>query len=280
MAVGERRDLGLVRGVVLTGTHGQLRMCGHDVPRLLEGFLCQLPVAADDGLFPPVHPEVLDAVALHELGPRRERLPERAGLGVHVDEGARPPGVDLALHQAQVLGVEQLRVEVPLAVDIGVGAVQVPPPAVERAGDLTAGQPSGALAQLGGPVPARVVERLDRHVPLADHQYRLVADLVLDEVSRLGDLLESARHLPHPGPEPLLLQLEEVPVVVALRGMCRPSRIANGTDPVLLGRSSVKAMAAVPSLRMTAERRRRDRFPLRRDPASKRECARDQRPRR
>ena len=47
---------------------------------------------------------------------------------------------------------------------------------------------------------------------------RLVEDLVLDEVAGLRDLLEPARHLPHPRPEQLGLQRVELRVVVALLG--------------------------------------------------------------
>jgi len=39
---------------------------------------------------------------------------------------------------------------------------------------------------------------------------RLVADFVLDEFTRLRDLLESTGHLPHMGPQVLLLELKEL----------------------------------------------------------------------
>ena len=45
---------------------------------------------------------------------------------------------------------------------------------------------------------------------------RLVEDLVFDEVARLRDLLEAARHLPDPRPQLLGLQPVEVGVEVAL----------------------------------------------------------------
>ena len=62
------------------------------------------------------------------------------------------------------------------------------------------------LAQLRRAVAAHVVERLDRAGPAVAHdEDRLVDDLVLDEVARLRDLLEPARHLPHVRPEALSL---------------------------------------------------------------------------
>jgi hypothetical protein len=58
-------------------------------------------------------------------------------------------------------------------------------------------------------VAAGVPEGPDLVGPAAHHEDRLVADLVEDRVPDLGDLLDSARHLPDAAPEPLLLQLVE-----------------------------------------------------------------------
>ena len=79
-------------------------------------------------------------------------------------------------------------------------------------------QPATALRQLRRPMAARIVQRLHRTVLLAHDQDGVPHDLVLDEVARIGDLLQPRRHLPRVGPEMLLLQLEELPRVVPLLG--------------------------------------------------------------
>jgi hypothetical protein len=86
---------------------------------------------------------------------------------------------------------------------------------VERAGEpVLAGAP--ALDHLHAPVAADVLERPHAHVLAPHDDDGLVEDLVFDEVVRLGDLLQPARHLPHPGPQQLGLQGVEVRIVVAL----------------------------------------------------------------
>ena len=65
---------------------------------------------------------------------------------------------------------------------------------------------------------AGVLEGPHAQVVGAQHDDRLVEDLVLDEVARLRDLLEPARHLPDPRPQQLGLHLVEVGVEVALLG--------------------------------------------------------------
>ena len=65
---------------------------------------------------------------------------------------------------------------------------------------------------------ADVLERAHPHVVGAQHDDRLVEDLVLDEVVRLRDLLEPARHLPDARPQQLGFHLVEVRVEVALLG--------------------------------------------------------------
>ncbi len=79
-----------------------------------------------------------------------------------------------------------------------------------------------ALDDLDAAMPACVLERAHTHVGGAQHDDRLIEDLVLDEIVRLGKLLEPARHLPHPRPQQFGLHRVEVRVVVAL--LARPVR--------------------------------------------------------
>ena len=72
------------------------------------------------------------------------------------------------------------------------------------------------LDDLDAAMAARVLERAHAHVVGAQHDDRLVEELVLDEVARLRDLLEPARHLPDPRPQQLGLHRVEVRVEVAL----------------------------------------------------------------
>ena len=65
---------------------------------------------------------------------------------------------------------------------------------------------------------AGVLERDDAHVVGAQDDDRLVEELVLDEVVRLGDLLQPAGHLPDPRPQLLGFHRVEVRVEVALLG--------------------------------------------------------------
>ena len=73
---------------------------------------------------------------------------------------------------------------------------------MERAGEPALARPA-ALDDLDAAMAARVLERAHAHVVGAHHDDRLVEDLVLDEVVRLRDLLEPARHLPDPRPQQL-----------------------------------------------------------------------------
>ena len=103
----------------------------------------------------------------------------------------------------------------PAWVTLRVPAVGPVAPAVEGADEpAAAGAP--ALGDPDAAVPADVVERPHAEVLGAHDDDRLVEDLVLGEVTRLGYLLQPARHLPDPRPEQLGLQPVEVRVVVAL----------------------------------------------------------------
>ena len=127
--------------------------------------------------------------------------------------------------------------------DVGVRAVEAVAPAVERAGEPALARPA-TLDDLDAAVAARVLERPHLHVVGAHHDDRLVEDLVLDEVARLRDLLEPARHLPDPGPQQLALHRVEVRVEVALlaaRGPGPPSRRAPGVPTTSDPRSPRRA---------------------------------------
>src|SRR4051794_5655079 len=104
-----------------------------------------------------------------------------------------------------------------LAVHRGVGTISVPTPPVERAHQLPTGQVPRSTRQLCRPMAARVKEGLDGQVRLADDEDSLIADLVFDEVVRLGNLLQTTGHLPGVCPQ-LLLELEEAPIEVTLTG--------------------------------------------------------------
>src|SRR5438445_7963 len=89
------------------------------------------------------------------------------------------------------------------------------PPRQPAATPATPARPP-TLHEPDAPMAARVLEGPHGHVLGAQHDDRLITELVLDEVVRRGDLLEPARHLPDPRPQQLDLQLVEVGVEVAL----------------------------------------------------------------
>ena len=91
VAVLERGVLGVVDGVVLAEAVRELRVRGHHVVALVERLLGHLPVGVDHRLLPPPHPHVLHADRVEERGDRRQRLPQRAGVGIHVDPHAARP---------------------------------------------------------------------------------------------------------------------------------------------------------------------------------------------
>ncbi len=88
---------------------------------------------------------------------------------------------------------------------------------MERA-DEPARTRTAALGDADPAVPAGVLERSHPKVLGAHHDDRLVEDLVLGEVTWLGDLLQAAGHLPDPGPQVLGLQPIEVRVEISLFG--------------------------------------------------------------
>jgi len=186
------------------------------VPTLEERLLRHLPVGLQTHGLPPVDPHAVDAEGVEQRRHGLERLPQWAGVAVEVDEHAPAPGVDAAFDEVQLALGDGSGGEPLGPVDERGRAVDVPPPAVERAHDLTAPERPAPERQLGGAVAAGVVIALDLLGTGAHDQHRLVADRVLDVVPDGGDLLQPARHLPHAVPEPVALELEEGAVVVAL----------------------------------------------------------------
>ena len=72
------------------------------------------------------------------------------------------------------------------------------------------------LDDLDAAMSTGVLERPHAQIAGTNHDDRLIEDLVLDEITRLGDLLEPARHLPDPRPQQFDLHLVEVRVEIAL----------------------------------------------------------------
>ena len=102
--------------------------------------------------------------------------------------------------------------------DGGVLAVEAVAPPVERAGEPVLARPSALRRPCTPRWRQAFWNAAHPHVVGAQHDDRLIEELVLDEVARLRDLLEPARHLPDPRPQQLDLHLVEVGVEVALLG--------------------------------------------------------------
>ena len=190
----------------------------HDVVTLEERLHRELPVGGKHGRLPPGGPHLPHVERVEQLGQRAERRVQRRRVGVHVDERAPAPRVDLALDEMEVVGIECRLGEQLGLVHERVGAVEVPAPAVERADEAAAFAVAPVVDELRRPMAAGIEVRLDRVGVDAHHDDRLVEDPVLDEVARVGDLFEPARHLPHVRPKVLALELEEVGRVVPRRG--------------------------------------------------------------
>ena len=203
---------------------------------LHERLFGELPVHREAARVPPLGPQRLHLPGVEDGGERLDALPQRWGIVVEVDPGAPTP--HLAPHRREV---EVVRLQVVLGErlrlrDEGVLAVRAVAPPVERADEPALARPS-TLDDPDATMAAGVLEGPHAQVVGAHHDDRLIEDLVLDEIVRLRDLLEPARHLPDPWPEQVDLHLVEVRVEVALLGSpvgelhrvghreCRPSPI-------------------------------------------------------
>jgi hypothetical protein len=97
--------------------------------------------------------------------------------------------------------------------DVGVLAVEVVHPAVKAAQEVLAVAGDGMFAgrrvdKLAAAMGADVVERLDRVGSGADDDDGIVTDVVGEKVADIRDRLHAVGHLPHLGPQELLLRLE------------------------------------------------------------------------
>jgi len=197
----------VVLGEHVRGVRDERRMRSRDVVGLHERFDGRLPVAVDD------HPEV---PGLPHLAPRKllevprydvaEEIAQRLGIGIEVHED--PPVPRLRPDREEtVFGVGHLR-EVPSTRDVLQRTVEVVTPRMEGAVELRC-VPAAARNRRAA-VAARIVERTDRVGCVADDDHRTVDDLVLDEVSDLGNVVLPARHLPDARPESRRLAIEEL----------------------------------------------------------------------
>ncbi len=130
-------------------------------------------------------------------------------MGVHVDEDEAPPATDLDLVEAHV-DIGHRGREVGAVHDFLIRSVQFESPGVVPAPDLPGGEVPNTGGQSGAAVWAGVVEGADGVGFAAGHQDRLVTDDVFEKIPHPGDLFFTARHLPHPRPEAVHLQIEEV----------------------------------------------------------------------
>ncbi len=195
----------------------ELRVRLHDVVHLDEGLDAELPVHREAAGVPLLGPHRLELPRLEVRGGRFEGLAHGRGVVVEVDPRAAAPGLAAHRYEVEVFLHQVVLGEGAALGDRDVLAVEPVAPSVERAPEAT-GADAAALDELHAPVAAGVLEGDDLHVVVAHDDDRLVEELVLDEVARLRDLFEPARHLPHARPEALVLEPEELRVVVALLG--------------------------------------------------------------
>jgi hypothetical protein len=188
-------------------------VAGLDVVRLVERVDDGFPVRGDDRGEVRPEPHLFEVVAAEQVGERVEELVKRRRVRVEVHEDEPAPAFGAHRGHLEVVGdvVEVLDVD-----HLDDAAVERVPPAVERAPERPVGHVARAFSEPCAAVEARVRECRDRVGAGADNQYRLVADLVLDIVADLGDLLFAARDLPDARPQALVLELEELAREVAL----------------------------------------------------------------
>ena len=106
--------------------------------------------------------------------------------------------------------------EVPLARHLLERTVEVPAKPMKRAAQF--GGVAVVLAQLATAMQARVEVRLDLTLADAHNQNRLSADVVVQRVAHLGDVIGAARHLPDAVPHLVLFELVELAAGVPADG--------------------------------------------------------------
>src|SRR5690606_22552280 len=123
--------------------------------------------------------ELLQGIGLEELRHRRQMIEQGRNVGAERDEHEGPPG--LAADGAQVGAVrERSRIEERAVADAPVATVEVVDPVVERADEARA-VAAFALDEPTPAVPADVEEGAQALVAAADHEDRLVAEVVAEE---------------------------------------------------------------------------------------------------
>ena len=194
----------------------ELRVRLEHVVLLHERLFGQLPVDREPERVPPLGPHRLELPGVHHRRERLDALAQGRCRVVEVDPGAPTPGLAPHRHEIDVVGLQVVLGERAPLRNEGVAAVEAVAPPVERTREpVVAGAPT--LDELHAPVATGVLE--GPHLQsrsCARTTHGLVEDLVLDEVVRRRDLLEPARHLPHPRPQRLGLHAVEVRVEVAL----------------------------------------------------------------
>jgi hypothetical protein len=193
----------------------ELGMCLDHVVLLHERLFGELPVHRYPAGVPPLGPQRRHLPRVEDRGERLDALPQRRGVVVQVDPGAPTP--HLAAHggEVQIFGRKVVHSEGLGLGDETVLAIRSVAPPVEGADETAFACPS-TLDDPDPAVAACILKRPDAQILGADHDNRLVQNFVLGEVVGLGDLLESACHLPHTRPKEIPLHLEEIGVVVAL----------------------------------------------------------------
>src|ERR1700758_5096379 len=166
-----------------------------DVVALHERRRCQFPIHRQPTRLPP-----LDAQGLHLPGvvDRRkglEAVAQRRRVVVEVDPRASAPKLTSDRYEANIFWAQVVLVELFGSQHERIASVDAPAPAVEWADERTS--IPVAFHQLYAAVTASVVVCPDVLVVDPDHDDRLIEHLVLHEITRLGDLLEPAGHLPH-----------------------------------------------------------------------------------
>ena len=202
----------MLGAVDVVDTREHLPMQTLDVVGLAEPVADDLPVARQG------HRHQIVAVELVEPHPRdvlRHPLQEEVewtGVARRVDEDEGAPRVHR--HREQPVLLRRQRSETPPRGHLAQPAGEIPRPAVERTPQL--GQPGGRpLADGAAPVPAHVLERPQHGVAVPHDDNRVGTAAVLVGVARLGHVVGRTGQLPHPGPQPLELQLSEGRVGVA-----------------------------------------------------------------
>ena len=170
-----------------------------------EGLHRQLPVARHDLGDVDRLVAVLQGEGLEMRGQDFEVAFQPLAIGVEIDEDETAPHADLGFGQAPFRPVD-LR-EIPRRRQFVQLALQAPGKAMERAAELV--HAAALRAQRGAAMEAGVHIGADFGGAGADHDQRIVDDLVEHMVADVGDLLDATSQLP--GLAPDLIDLAVVP---------------------------------------------------------------------